>query len=72
MLYSDMWPFLRGLHLIQKVVGQKMIWMLGRAGTVVPMLEAVLAVVPVENLAVHFHDTYGQALVNILAALQVP
>lgn len=35
------------------------------------MLEAVMAVVPVECLAVHFHDTYGQALVNIMVALQV-
>jgi hydroxymethylglutaryl-CoA lyase len=26
--------------------------------------------VPVEQLAVHFHDTYGQALANTLAALQ--
>lgn len=43
----------------------------GTPGTVVPMLEAVTAVVPVEHLAVHFHDTYGQALVNILAALQM-
>jgi hydroxymethylglutaryl-CoA lyase len=25
---------------------------------------------PVEQLAVHFHDTYGQALANVLAALQ--
>ncbi len=44
---------------------------LGLTGTVLPMLEAVLEVVPVEHLAVHFHDTYGQALVNILVALQV-
>ncbi|WJG07911.1 hydroxymethylglutaryl-CoA lyase [Aliiglaciecola sp. LCG003] len=35
------------------------------------MLEAVLKVVPVEKLAVHFHDTYGQALANILVALQM-
>lgn len=34
------------------------------------MLEAVLNEIPVEKLAVHFHDTYGQALVNILVALQ--
>jgi hypothetical protein len=40
-------------------------------GTVVPMLEAVMAVVPVERLAVHFHDTYGQSLPNILVSLQV-
>lgn len=40
-------------------------------GTVLPMLEAVMAVVPVEKLAVHFHDTYGQSLPNILVSLQV-
>lgn len=34
------------------------------------MLDAVKAVVPVDALAVHFHDTYGQALANILVALQ--
>ncbi|MGB2426326.1 MAG: hydroxymethylglutaryl-CoA lyase [Alteromonas sp.] len=33
------------------------------------MLEAVLAEVPKHALAVHFHDTYGQALANILVAL---
>eukprot|EP00897_Mesotaenium_endlicherianum_P003293 jgi/Mesen1/2992/ME000177S02264 len=40
------------------------------AGTVVPMLEAVMEVVPASALAVHFHDTYGQALVNIFTSLQ--
>ncbi|WP_444911988.1 hydroxymethylglutaryl-CoA lyase [Microbulbifer sp. PAAF003] len=35
------------------------------------MLEQVMARVPVEKLAVHFHDTYGQALANIYAALQM-
>ncbi len=34
------------------------------------MVQAVKAVVPVERLAVHFHDTYGQALANILVALE--
>ena len=34
------------------------------------MIEAVAAVVPRDRLAVHFHDTYGQALANILAALE--
>ncbi len=34
------------------------------------MLQAVAAKVPVERLAVHFHDTYGQALANIYAALE--
>ncbi|CAL5420578.1 unnamed protein product [Camellia sinensis] len=43
----------------------------GTPGTVIPMLEAVIDVVPLEKLAVHFHDTYGQALSNILASLQM-
>lgn len=34
------------------------------------MIETVAARVPMEKLAVHFHDTYGQALANIYAALQ--
>ncbi len=34
------------------------------------MIEAVAAVVPRERLAVHFHDTWGQALANILACLE--
>lgn len=33
------------------------------------MLEAVAQEVPMESLAVHFHNTYGQALANILACL---
>ncbi|KAL4031395.1 hypothetical protein IC575_009672 [Cucumis melo] len=43
----------------------------GTPGTVIPMLESVINVVPIENLAVHFHDTYGQALSNILVSLQM-
>ncbi len=34
------------------------------------MLSAVSDVVPVEQVAVHFHDTYGQAVANIYAALE--
>ncbi len=34
------------------------------------MVEAVAARVPIDCLAVHFHDTYGQALANILACLE--
>ena len=33
------------------------------------MLEAVLARVPVERIALHFHDTRGTALANVLTAL---
>ncbi|MBI1774960.1 MAG: hydroxymethylglutaryl-CoA lyase [Proteobacteria bacterium] len=33
------------------------------------MLIAVAGRVPIDRLGVHFHDTYGQALANILAAL---
>ncbi len=34
------------------------------------MLKAVAVEVPMDALAVHFHDTYGQALANILACLE--
>lgn len=34
------------------------------------MLRAVAAEVPMQALAVHFHDTWGQALANILACLE--
>jgi len=33
------------------------------------LVKTVSSVVPIEQLAVHFHDTYGQALANILACL---
>ena len=33
------------------------------------MLDAVLKDVPVERVALHFHDTRGTALANVLAAL---
>jgi len=35
------------------------------------MIEAVGAVVPADRLALHFHDTFGQALANILACLEL-
>jgi hydroxymethylglutaryl-CoA lyase len=37
------------------------------------MLKAVMSMsfVPVDKITVHFHDTYGQALANILVSLQV-
>ncbi len=34
------------------------------------MLQAVAQAVPMEQLAIHFHDTYGQALANILACVE--
>ena len=35
------------------------------------LFEHVSKVVPVENLGGHFHDTYGQAIANIFASLEV-
>jgi len=40
------------------------------ADRVTGLLQACQALLPVERIAVHFHDTYGQALANLLAALQ--
>jgi len=42
----------------------------GTPASVTRMLDAVLKIVPADKLAVHFHDTYGQALANIYASLQ--
>ncbi len=42
----------------------------GTAGKARAMIEVVAAKLPRERLAVHFHDTYGQALANILATLE--
>jgi len=42
----------------------------GTPGKAREMLRAVAGVVPMAALAVHFHDTYGQALSNLLACLE--
>ena len=41
----------------------------GTPGDVARLLDTVLKVIPADKLAVHFHDTYGQALANILTSL---
>lgn len=43
----------------------------GTPGSMKMMLESVMKEIPPGALAVHCHDTYGQALANILTALQV-
>ncbi|XP_077960953.1 3-hydroxy-3-methylglutaryl-CoA lyase, cytoplasmic isoform X3 [Gasterosteus aculeatus] len=43
----------------------------GTPGSMFKMLQSVMAEVPTNALAVHCHDTYGQALPNILIALQM-
>ncbi|XP_045714915.1 hydroxymethylglutaryl-CoA lyase, mitochondrial isoform X1 [Phyllostomus hastatus] len=43
----------------------------GTPGLMKEMLSAVMHEVPVSALAVHCHDTYGQALANTLMALQM-
>ena len=43
---------------------------IGTPSSVQAMLQQVSLKVPTEKLAVHFHDTYGQALSNIYHALQ--
>lgn len=41
----------------------------GTAGRARDLLRSVLDSVPAEKLAVHYHDTYGQAIANILVSL---
>jgi hydroxymethylglutaryl-CoA lyase len=43
---------------------------IGTPATMRQLLEEVLKLLPVEVIAVHCHDTYGQALANILTALE--
>ena len=43
----------------------------GTPGKARAMLQAVAGEVPLNALAVHFHDTFGQALANLLACLEV-
>ncbi|RDD62891.1 hydroxymethylglutaryl-CoA lyase [Ferruginivarius sediminum] len=43
----------------------------GTPGKARAMLDTVAGHVPMERLAVHFHDTYGQALANVLACLEM-
>lgn len=40
------------------------------AGEVINLIEAVKKRVPLEKIAVHMHDTYGQGVANVFAALQ--
>ena len=42
----------------------------GTAGSMATLLQVLLAQYPADKIAVHCHDTYGQALSNILVALQ--
>jgi hydroxymethylglutaryl-CoA lyase len=42
----------------------------GTPGRTKQLIEALLSDIDSANLAVHFHDTYGQALANIYAALE--
>eukprot|EP01006_Ploeotia_vitrea_P036349 TRINITY_DN66005_c5_g2_i3.p1 TRINITY_DN66005_c5_g2~~TRINITY_DN66005_c5_g2_i3.p1 ORF type:complete len:320 (-),score=120.19 TRINITY_DN66005_c5_g2_i3:1531-2490(-) len=43
----------------------------GTPAKTVNMIQHVAKYVPIEQIAVHFHDTYGQAIANIFAALQL-
>lgn len=43
----------------------------GTPGQAQALVETVAGIVPRDRLAAHFHDTYGQALANILACLEV-
>lgn len=43
----------------------------GTPKSMAKMLQSVMKEIPTSALAVHCHDTYGQALANILIALQV-
>ena len=43
----------------------------GTAGQVKKLVETVAVDIPIQKIAAHMHDTYGQALANIYAALEM-
>lgn len=43
----------------------------GTAGQIKYLIEALSKDIPISKLAVHMHDTYGQALANIFAAIEM-
>jgi hydroxymethylglutaryl-CoA lyase len=43
----------------------------GTPGRIQAMIAAVAQAVPMEKLALHFHDTYGQALANLYAGMEL-
>lgn len=43
----------------------------GTAGEIKQLIESVAKDIAIEKLAVHMHDTYGQALANVYAALEM-
>jgi len=43
----------------------------GTPSSIITMINAVTESIPIEKIAVHFHDTYGQAIANSYAALQL-
>ncbi len=43
---------------------------IGTAGEAQQLIKTVAKNVPIDKLAAHFHDTYGQALVNIYAVME--
>ena len=43
----------------------------GTPSEAVAMVEAVARHVPIDEIAVHFHDTYGQAIANLYACLEL-
>lgn len=42
----------------------------GNPSSMRALIETVSALIPLEAIAVHCHDTYGQALANILSAIE--
>lgn len=43
----------------------------GTAGKTKTLIETIKNLIPINHISVHFHDTYGQALANIYAALEL-
>lgn len=63
--FLHLYKFLKYLVSLGDTIG------VGSVGKVNKLLDEVLAIIPPEKIAVHFHDTYGQALSNVLVSINV-
>lgn len=76
--YEGMIPIENTVNIAQQLltVGCDEIVIADTIGTGTPLLaqnilRAVMQHIPLEKLAIHFHDTYGQAIANIFACLEL-
>ena len=83
-MYLQFWTVLMKVKFLQKIPLTESLYKMGcheislgdTIGRGTPrraqnMIDAVAQRVPIEKIALHFHDTFGQALANIIACMEL-